>query len=164
MVGLVDPETLDEEPDDAVADQVHRDEMSRWDATPSVDEQEQAGQREVRERLVQERRVEERAGRVARGQMRVVDLETPRQLCRPTEQFLVPVVAPPTDRLSNRQCRRRTVDATRNGDALAAHHVGTRADSEQQAAGNTEAALPDLGDVGQVVFELLPVRGDVIEP
>ena len=129
-----------------------------------TDEDEETTQHEVRQRLVQERRMERRARGIAERDLADVDPQRPRQRCRTAEQFLVEVVADPADGLRERERRRRAVERDGDGHALTADHPDADADAGEQATGNAETSLPQFGNVAEMILELRPVGGDVIQP
>ena len=165
FVGTVDAHSLDPEPADAVADDVHHEQLARRRTEPLVDPDEQQTQPEAPQRFVQERRVERGAHRVDRRvEVDRIDLEPPRQIGGTTEEFLIEVVAPSPDRLCERNCRRRARRSSGHRDAALLREVQPDRDAEQQSAGNAQAALPDLRNATEVVGEQIPVGGDVIQP
>ena len=163
LVGLVDAEPLDPEAADAVAEDVHRQQPPAGRPEPLVDPEQHTAEGEVPQRLVQERRVERRARRRAGRQVLVVDLQRPREVGRPPEQLLVEVVAPPPDRLCERQARRHRVEALAEGDPAPVRDVRADQDAGEHAARDSEAPLPDLDDVAVVAVESLPVGEDVVQ-
>jgi hypothetical protein len=115
----VDAQRLDPRPADPVADQVDEHQRPAAQRPAPVDPQQDADEREVPQRLVEERRVEGGELLVAGAAEGGLDLERPGQVGRPAVELLVEVVAPPADRLRQRQRRRRGVGHRRDRAALA---------------------------------------------
>ena len=82
---------------------------------------------------------------------------------RAAVQLLVEVVAPPPDRLSerNRRCGTRGTDRDGNPSTLGHVHADDRA--EQQAPWDPEPAVPDGRNLAPVVAEAVVVGDDVVE-
>ena len=100
-------------PERGVARAVQREELTLRELELLVDPEEQReAEREAAERLVQERRLERRVLRVSGRSVARVDLDRPRQRRRAAEQLLVEPVAPPADRLREREPG--TMESTRS--------------------------------------------------
>src|SRR5438045_897575 len=105
MLRRIDAERLLEDPEARVARDVEREQRGWVNAPSPTDPDQRARQREVPDQLVEEGRMKGRVVRVAIRPVRRVDLESPGQVRRPTEELLVEVVADTTDRLRDEQGR-----------------------------------------------------------
>ena len=97
------------------------------------------------------------------GPVRRVDLQTPGQRRRATEQLLVEPVPPPPDRLGQGQRRRRRPQRVRRLHTPTAGRPQPDHDSEGDAAPDAEPSLPDLDDVEPAALERLPVGHHVVD-
>ena len=101
---------------------------------------------------------------VTLGHVGRIDAQRPRQLGGSTKEFLVPPVTPSTNRLGQRNCWRSAIECDSDGQTATTNGPDPEERAQQQAARNAKAALPNLGDVGEMIRELRPVGGHVIEP
>src|SRR6267143_4487657 len=92
------------------------------------------------------------------------DVEPPRQARRSAEGLLVEEVAPPSDRLAERQARRGRVEVTRHGEALPPRVRAAGQESCDQAAVERRPALPDGEDPPRVLPVVVPGEQPVVEP
>ncbi len=99
-----------------------------------------------------------------RGAVHGVDLQSPRQCGRPAEQLLVEVVAPPPDRLGQRQRRGDRVHDGGEVQIVAAHVDPCRQRASGDAPPDPEAALPDLQRVERMMGVQLVVGRHVVDP
>ena len=162
----VDAQALDPEPPDAVADDVDGHQPPRAQRTAAVDPEQQPAQ--ARGSTATRRGTSggtwcPAGTRAARWSSSIS--QRPRQVGRRAEQLLVEPVAPPPDRLGQRRApgRRTCAASAAETPRRWATQMPTRIAGEQ-AAGDAEAALPDLDDVAEVAVEALPVGDDVVQP
>ncbi len=166
----VDAKGLHPEPAQAVAGDVEREPPAGLQHQLATAPDDQPCQCEVPKRFVEEGRMERGAGRELARMVPLdhhrVHLQCPGQFGGPAVQLLVEVVAETADGL----CQR---DRGRDGVAETAprrdHSTGDQDShqcTEQNTAGNPEAAVPDLEGVSPAAIgvERVPVGDDVVEP
>ncbi len=167
MVHRVDAHGLDPAAAQGVEHHVQREDPAVGELEPPVEPDQQQRGADVPQRLVQEGRVERRELLVALRAVLDRDLETPRQLGRPTEQFLVEVVAEPADGLGDQQARCQGVGHLQKVDVVPPAGDPGAHGTEGDGAPDPEATLPDLDRVDRVaaLAEVqLRVRDDVVQP
>src|SRR3954468_11228160 len=164
VLGRIDPQQLLEDAEGRVAGHVEREEPGCADgAAPSQPHQE-GRQGQVPDDLVEEGGVEGGAVEVARRPVVAVDLEAPRQRGRAPVELLVEVVADTTDGLRDEQRRRRGIEKARHVGARATQAPDPGGRAQRDAAPDPQAALPDGERSPPVVGDLVPARGQEVEP
>src|SRR5665811_1109848 len=167
VVGRVDAHELDPGPTCGVDHDVQREHAAAGQPVLPVDPQDQECGAEVPERFVQERGVKCRELFVAVRSVDRVDLQTPRQVRGFPKEFLVEVIAPAADRLSDEDSRRERIGDAKETDLVdAASNICTER-AESDGAPDAESALPDVQrfDRAPAFAEVqLVVGDDVVNP
>ena len=96
-------------------------------------------------------------------QMFVVNLQTPWQGRRATEEFLVEPVAKAADRLSQRQSRCHSGEGVEHREPAAARDENADNHARSDSTPDTEAALPDFEHINETTVEAFPVGDHVID-
>ena len=161
---MVRTQRLDPEAPDGVAEHVHQEQLTSTQDLPTVEPDDEPGQRQVPHRLVEERGVEGLIGLETGRAVLGIDLQAPRQRCRTAEHLLVEPVAQPSDRLGNRDGRGHDVEQVSHRPSVAPNHPPPHQNPGGDPPGNAQAALGDLQRPDPVVAVQLPVGGDVIQP
>src|SRR3954469_10751869 len=164
VLGRVDAQQLLEDSEGRVPRDVEREEPGCPDgAAPSQPHQE-GRQGQVPDDLVEEGGVEGGAVEVASGPVVAIDLEPPRQRGRAPVELLVEVVADAPDGLRDEQGRGGGVEEARDVGARAAQAPDPGGRAQRDAAPDPQAALPDRERSPPVVGDLVPARGQEVEP
>src|SRR4029453_12422478 len=100
---------------------------------------------------------------VPRRQVLLVDLQRPWQIGRLPEQFLVEPVAPPPDRLGERERGHAEGDDYGRWDPASFRLPRPDGDAGDQPARDAEPTLPDLRDRAEIGREARPVGVHVVQ-
>jgi hypothetical protein len=122
VVGRIGAQELFEDAKAGVAGDVEREQTRGADLAVAAEPDQRAGKAKVPTQLIEERRVKCVVGRVAVGTVRLVDLESPRQVGGPPEELLVEVVAYTSDGLGHEQGGCRGIEEARDVSTAAAEH------------------------------------------
>ena len=161
---LVDTQSLDKESKHGVAGGIKEKQTacSHWNLVVQHDQC--AAQQQTCNRFVQKCWMKLSSCGVARRLgCACRNFKAPRQCCWATKQLLVKPVAPTTDALRQRECRRHTRQQQTDGQTALTRHTDADQRAECDTAPDAEAALPNLHNCAQVVAKQLPVGYHVIQ-